>query len=275
MTRRQSLERAADALRKAGVADADTDARLLFAHVTGLSGGAYYLHRDEEMGAEAQERFSSLVKRRATRIPLQHLTGEAWFCGHRFLVNPDVLIPRFDTEILVEEAAKLLRPEMRVLDLCTGSGCVLISLLLDCSAAGVGADISPLALVTAEKNAQMLGVQASWVESDLFSAIPDSFDLIVSNPPYIAAGVIGSLEPEVRDHDPRIALDGGADGLDIIRRIVEQSREHLPEGGSLLLEIGSDQGTAVRDVFESCGYSGVRVVRDLAGLDRVVCGRRQ
>lgn len=188
-------------------------------------------------------------------------------------MNEHVLIPRQDTEILVEEALRGLPKDARILDLCTGSGCILISLLVtreDCT--GIGADLSEKALQVAEKNGAQAGGRASFVKSNLFENIEGTFDVIASNPPYIRTDVIETLMPEVRDHEPRMALDGSADGLVFYRKITEQAGSYLKEGGKLCFEIGYDQGDEVRELMETHGFADVQVLKDLAGLDRVVAG---
>ena len=176
----------------------------------------------------------------------------------------------------MEEALKRIRPGDRILDLCTGSGCILISLLkLGKDLEGTGSDLSEKALRIARENADRNQVEASFLCSDLYAEISDlPFDMIVSNPPYIESGKIPELMEEVRDHEPRLALDGGADGLDLYRRIVPESLAHLKEGGWLIVEIGYDQGEAVRSMFVDNGYSDVHVIKDLGGNDRVVLGRK-
>lgn len=199
--------------------------------------------------------------------------------GYEFLVNEHVLIPRQDTENLVEEALKVIRPDMHVLDMCTGSGCILISLLKYAAerkhitgGEAVGADISADALEVAKKNAQRLKVPIIWVQSDIFENVSESFDLIVSNPPYIRTEVIQGLEDEVKLHDPWIALDGHEDGLYFYRRIVSESISHLNDGAWLMFEIGHDQAEDVSKLMKNAGFCNIYVKKDLAGLDRVVCG---
>ena len=257
-----------------GIEDAGTDARLLMEHVTGLDGSALYLHMQECMTSGQEEEYEKLLARRAKRVPLQHLTGEAWFYGLSFEVNSTVLIPRQDTEILVEEAQRYLKPGMRILDLCTGSGCILIALLKQMPLAGTGTDLSGQALETARRNAARHEVEAVFEEGDLFEAAEGRYDLIVSNPPYIPTGEIAKLQPEVRDHDPGSALDGGPDGLVFYRRIAQEAASYLNPGGRLCVEIGYDQGAVVRELFLENGWQDVRVIKDYAGLDRVVSGKK-
>lgn len=275
-----------DELRAGGVLEAELDARLLLEHACGIGRSDLLAHGDREADSRAQAAYESLVARRKERIPLQQLTGVQEFMGLEYVVDGQVLIPRQDTEILVEEVLRNLYDGMRVLDLCTGTGCILISLLHysnDCE--GLGTDISKAALAVAERNAErLLGSpeqnaqgrrgRISLRESDLFERVEGTFDIIVSNPPYIPRDVIGTLMPEVRDHEPALALDGGEDGLSFYRRIVPQSMEYLGGGGMLFLEIGYDQAGAVRELMEDAGFLGIEVVKDYAGLDRVVHGRK-
>ncbi|MBR2188496.1 MAG: peptide chain release factor N(5)-glutamine methyltransferase [Eubacterium sp.] len=256
-----------------GLAEAKTDAWLLLEYVTGTSEGAYYLRMQEPMADEAAAKYETMIRRRAARIPLQYLTGEAWCYGNRFLVNHHVLIPRQDTEFLIEEALKRIQSGMHLLDLCTGSGCVLISLLKQKSVTGVGTDISRQALRVAAKNARLHRVQAEWIESDLFERVDESFDIILSNPPYIPADVIEQLDPEVRDHEPRIALDGGEDGLSFYRRIIREAPAYLKDGGWLCLETGYNQGGDVRRLFRENHFTEIELIQDYAGFDRVVLGK--
>lgn len=283
MTYREVYEKGKRALAAAGIEEADLDARLLLEFVCGTDRNTLLAHGDREVSSEEESAYCGLTGKRANRIPLQHLTGTQDFMGLEFAVNEHVLIPRQDTEILVEEALHALHDGMRILDMCTGSGCILISLLHysnDCT--GVGADISAEALQVAKKNAQRLfgdraGTESrcQFVQSDLFENVKGQFDMIVSNPPYIPTDVIDTLMPEVREHEPRRALDGSADGLLFYKKILEGSAEHLKKGGMLFFEVGFDQGEAVGSLLELAGYLEVHVIKDYAGLDRVVCGIRR
>lgn len=276
LTLREMYKEGADDLARAGIRDAGTDAWYLLEYVTGINRASYYGSPDRELSREEEERYRDLLKKRAGHLPLQHITGEQAFMGFTFLVNENVLIPRQDTEVLVEEALTHLKSGMEVLDLCTGSGCILISLLKLCQEiTGTGSDISEKALETAEENGRRLGVEerVKWVKSDLFDRLSGSYDLIVSNPPYIRTEVIEELQEEVRLHDPRIALDGREDGLFFYRRIARESRKYLKQDGWLALEIGHDQAEAVAGLLDDAGYTQIQVKKDLAGLDRVVTGR--
>lgn len=295
MTYRDAWEEGKGALLAAGIAEAELDARLLLEAVCGTDRNELLVRGDRELTAEEEAGYRELTAGRTRRIPLQYLTGEQDFMGLTFRVDERVLIPRQDTEILVEEALKFLHDGMRVLDVCTGSGCILISLLRytnDCT--GVGVDVSESALRVAGLNAERLlgegalrgktapaegaqeaageGRRICFVQGNLFEAVEGKFDVIVSNPPYVPSDVIGTLMPEVRDHEPREALDGREDGLFFYREIVKESRAHLMGGGMLFFEIGCDQGQAVSGLLEEAGFLGVQVKKDYGGLDRVVYG---
>ena len=261
-------------LQKAGITDAELDARLLLEFICHTDRNALYAHGDQEIEDEKMQDFLRLIEKRAVHIPLQHLTGEQNFMGLDFLVNEHVLIPRQDTEILVEEIMRDLHDGIRILDMCTGSGCILLSLLNysnDCS--GVGVDVSEDALAVARQNADRLAEkQAVFIQSDLFEKVEGSFDLIVSNPPYIRSQEIAGLMPEVREHEPHLALDGKDDGLHFYREIIKGAMPHLKRGGQLFFEIGYDQGEAVQALLAANGYTEIAVVKDYAGLDRVVYG---
>ncbi len=260
-------------LKQARIAEAELDAWYLLEYVTGISRTMYYLKQAEPAEEQAAERYFHCISRRAQRIPLQHITGEQEFMGLPFIVNEHVLIPRQDTEILVEEALSHLSGNERVLDMCTGSGCILISLEhYRKGIRAVGADISDEALQVAKRNAESLNADVTFLKSDLFEQVAERYDLIVSNPPYIRTKAIEELEEEVRLHDPMIALDGKEDGLYFYRKITEKSRKHLKQGGWLLFEIGYDQGEDVAKMMEKAGFTEVTVKKDLAGLDRVVSG---
>lgn len=260
-------------LAAAGVEEAAVDAWLLFSYDKKVDRTWYLLNRTQRASGEEQEVYLKLIARRCERVPLQHITGEQEFMGLPFRVTPDVLIPRQDTEVLVEECLRHLAPGNIFLDLCTGSGCILVSLLHYAKGTfGTGADLSGKALAVAKGNVEANGVEARLVQGDLFEPVTGTFDLIVSNPPYIASAEIETLAPEVREHEPRMALDGTADGLFFYRRIVQESPSYLKEGGWLCMEIGYDQGAAVRQLMEAQGFATVSVIKDLAGLDRVVSG---
>ena len=251
-------------LQQQEISDAQNDAWLLLAMVCQIDRNFYYLHAMEEMPQEQWESYQDLLRRRAEHVPLQYLTGEQEFMGHPFLVNPGVLIPRQDTEILVEEALKVAADGMTVLDLCTGSGCIIISIAKAVPGiAAVASDLSGDAVAMAEENARRNGVSVKFETGNLF----------VSNPPYIRTSEIAELMPEVRDFEPEMALDGREDGLFFYRTIIEEAENYLNPGGYLRFEIGYDQGEAVSELMRQAGYQEVTVIKDLAGLDRVVTGK--
>ena len=262
------------------IPDAKVDARILLEYACKTDRNTLFLHGDMEVKGEDEKTYLELLSKRVMHIPLQYLTGEQDFMGLTFKVNESVLIPRQDTECLVEIVLKHLHDGMRILDMCTGSGCILISLLHysnDC--VGVGVDLSEKALVVARENAKRLSnngisdkMNVNFIHSDLFENIDGKFDIIVSNPPYIKTEVIKGLMPEVKDYEPMMALDGMEDGLYFYRKIIKSAKEHLSRGGQLFFEIGYDQGQEVSDLMRKEGYTCVEVEKDLAGLDRVVYG---
>lgn len=281
-TLRQIIKEGTKSLEAAGVDEAALDAWYLLEYVTGISRAAYYGEPERELEKEQALRYLECIESRKKRIPLQHITGEQEFMGYPFYVNEHVLIPRQDTETLVEEAVKLIRSrkkrEIKVLDMCTGSGCILLSILKMCKGTeGVGCDISEDALIVAGRNANRLNIEAKWIQSDLFTEFKkitdkEKYDVIVSNPPYIRTSDIEDLQEEVRVYDPKIALDGGEDGLSFYRKIVKDSIFYLKDKGRLLFEIGCDQAEDVSALMKESGYEDVAVKKDLRGLDRVVSG---
>ena len=274
MTYREAVEFGTKCLTDAGVPDAALDAWYLLQMVCKIERSYYYVHGEEDITQDAQKEYEIAVQKRAEHIPLQYIIGEQEFMGLRFKVNSNVLIPRQDTETLVEQVLKIVKPGMKVLDLCTGSGCVLISVLKNApELTGMGSDISKTALLVAKENAKLHEVDAEWVRSDLFDNITETFDVIMANPPYIPAGEILSLMPEVRDFEPENALDGGADGLDFYRKIAGQVKDYLNPGGYVYMEIGYDQGEAVSELMRNAGFTEVEVIKDLARNDRVVKGK--
>lgn len=278
MTYRECYEQGCRTLQAAGIEEAALDARLLLEAVCGTDRNDLLVHGEQQVAPEAEEKYLNWIRQRAEHIPLQQLTGEQGFMGLTFNVNEHVLIPRQDTEILVEEVLKELHDGMRVLDMCTGSGCILLSLLHysnDCE--GLGVDLSAEALEVAGRNVLKVltpekAEHAHFLQSDLFEKVEGKFEIIVSNPPYIASAEVEKLMPEVRDHEPRMALDGTEDGLYFYRRIIEEAGKHLVSSGMLFFEIGYDLGQAVSELMRTEGYCEVQVVQDYAGLDRVVLG---
>ena len=275
MTYREAILLGESILQKAKIVDAKNDAWLLLAMACRINHTYYYVHMDEEMSQEQIREYQALLSKRAERIPLQYIVGEQEFMGLKFRVNSNVLIPRQDTETLVEEALKVIEPGMRVLDMCTGSGCIIISILKNTTNVdGAACDISKQALNVAKENARLNGVFVDFERSDLFEHVDEMYDVIVSNPPYIPTKVIETLQDEVRLHDPLLALDGTEDGLMFYREITEKAREYLKTDGYLCYEIGAEQAADVSEIMKQAGLRDITVVKDLAGLDRVVMGRK-
>lgn len=306
-------------LKESGISEAELDARLLIEYVCRTDRNTLLVHGDRKVTPDEYDSYVNCIYKREKHVPLQYITGVQEFMGLEFEVNESVLIPRQDTEILVEEVMRYLHDGMRILDMCTGSGCILLSLLYysnDCM--GLGVDVSQAALDVAVCNLDKLKaikgeMDAEFMQGDLFEGLErghyadkDSeglekkhyadkdfdrsssgredlyedreaakdvkFDIIVSNPPYIKSSVIETLMPEVKEYEPISALDGMEDGLYFYRRITEQAGNYLSGGGRLFFEIGFDQGEAVKGMMEATGYKQVEIVKDYAGLDRVVHG---
>ncbi len=273
MTYRDVLRMGEQKLSMADVAESGLNAWYLFAHCFSMDKNQFFLRGEEQAPELAVSHFNRLLDFRRRHIPLEYITHETEFMGLPFYVDESVLIPRQDTECLVEEVLKVCGGK-DVLDLCTGSGCIGISLAVlgNCSSVTLS-DISGAALEVAERNAEKNGADVYMVKSDLFQTIGGKYDVIVSNPPYIPGGVIEGLMPEVREHEPRLALDGGEDGLSFYRSIISESRMFLREEGMLFFEIGCDQGMAVSKLMRAAGFCRCEVKKDLAGLDRIVCGQ--
>ncbi len=271
-TLREAERRGTAYLAAAGREEAAQTARLLLCHVLNFNFTDYVLAREDLLSPRDAARYEELLTRRASGVPLQYLTREQNFCDLSLYVDERVLIPRQDTECLVEE---VLRDGARgaLLDLCTGSGCIPLALLKHGNfSCALGADISAEALAVAETNRARTGLPLLLRQSDLFSEIPERFDVITANPPYIESAEIESLSVEVRDYEPRLALDGTADGLAFYRRLAAESGAHLKPGGRLYLEIGMAQGAAVASLLEAAAFSDIQIIRDLAGRDRIVKG---
>lgn len=282
ITYKELLEHGKNQLKQGKIQEYQLDAWLLLEHVFQVSKTWYFVHETEIVDVEKAEQYEALIQRRKNHVPLQQITEEGYFYGMKFYVNQHVLIPRQDTEILVEEVLKLCgslwkqeENHLQILDLCTGSGCILLSLLANLKQAeGTGVDLSLEALEVAKRNARELEIPAKWLHSDLFEQVDRSYDVIVSNPPYIRTSVIEDLMEEVRLHEPRMALDGKEDGLYFYRKIIREAEGYLKPGGILAFEIGYDQGEAVSSLMKNQGYEQIQVVQDLAGLDRCVTGIR-
>lgn len=284
MTLYDLLNEGSAALLQAGDTDGENDAKLLLFEAFHLDLVHFLMDRlrpHSEQDEQVQEKirtYRSMITKRASRIPLQQILGSQEFMGLDFFVNEHVLIPRQDTETLVELVLQEQQStEKKLLDLCTGSGCIAISLAVKGGYESVTAtDLSEEALKVAERNAKAHQKEIIFRQGDLFTALPQSeagtFDIITSNPPYIPTAVIATLEPEVREHEPMMALDGTEDGLKFYRQIAKKAGTWLKPGGVIYLEIGYDQGEAVSGLLREAGFDKVRVVKDLPGKDRVVCG---
>jgi release factor glutamine methyltransferase len=275
MTLRDAIRTATRALAQAGVENPARDARLLVAHAAGIPPDRLTLHEAEALLPDAATRLDAAVIRRAARQPLSQITGQRLFWGRPFRVTPDTLDPRPETETLV--ALALREPFANLLDLGTGTGCILLSCLADNPTAhGTGTDVSRAALQVAQENAGRhdLANRATFHPSDWFSAVAGRFDLIVANPPYIAAAEMPQLAPEVRDHEPHLALTPGGDGLDAYRIISRDAPAHLSPGGRILMEIGPTQGQPVTAMLAAAGLTDIRIHPDLDGRDRVVAARK-
>ncbi|MEX3315282.1 peptide chain release factor N(5)-glutamine methyltransferase [Sulfitobacter sp. PS-8MA] len=271
-TAAQAMAAAAGRLRAAGVPDPARDARLLLAHAAAVDATRVTLIAPEEIAPEVAERYEHLVALRAVRVPVSQLVGRRAFYGRDFAISRDVLDPRPETETLIDLA--LAARFERVLDLGTGSGCILVTLLAEREeATGLGVDLSEAACLQASANAVQHGVasRADIWQSDWFSAVTDRFDLIVSNPPYLAAEEMEEIAPELRQHEPEMALTDGQDGLSVYRIIAEQAQGYLTPKGRVLVEIGWQQGAAVQEIFTRAGWGQVTLAQDLDGRPRVVC----
>lgn len=275
MKAQDALRRAIPELQEAGIEDAARDARVLLAHALGIGHDRLTLKLQDEMTPPQEAMYDAALAARRARQPVAQITGRRLFWGLSFRVTRDVLDPRPETETLVAEA--LTRPFLKMLDLGTGSGCILLSCLKGMPMArGLGTDISDAALQVAMGNTRDLGLEARarFRKSDWFAGVTGAYDLIVSNPPYIAAKEMPALAPEVRDWEPHLALTPGGDGLDAYRAITRGAGARLMPGGRLLVEIGPTQGAAVADLFAVAGLQAVRVLPDLDGRDRVVSGEK-
>ena len=276
MTHRQILNKGKALLKDAGIFEADNDAWLLFSSSFNMNKTEYLMHSEDEADTECEHVYFEKIGRRLNREPLQYIEGKTYFMGLEFDVDKNVLIPRFDTEILVENALKYIEKGSRVLDMCTGSGCIAISLSVLGDNIVTGADISEAALNVAEHNKRKNNAdRVTFVKSDMFAEISGKYDYIVSNPPYIATCDILKLETEVKDKEPVLALDGHEDGLFFYRILAKMSGNYLKDGGGIFLEIGYDQAESVASLLKENLFTDIKVIKDLNGLDRVVCGWRK
>lgn len=260
-----------------GIENGRLDAELLLAEILKLNRIGLYLNFDRPLHSDELAAFRSLVERRARREPLAYILGSCEFWSLTFKVGPAVLIPRADTETLVEAALKVLPAGGRLLDVGVGSGAVALALAHERPDLQVeGLDLSPAALAISAENAELLGLasRVSLRQGDLFALDGGQYDVIVSNPPYIAMGEKATLMPEVRDFEPALALFAGHDGLDCYRALIPAAKMLLQSPGYLLVEIGSSQAAAVAELFAFAGYEDIWITRDLAGIERVVAGRK-
>ena len=280
MTVKEVREKIQKRLQKAEIEDFEYEIWMLLEWKLGIGRAEYFMDPDREIPDKAWMSLNEVLRERERRVPLQYLMGSCEFMGYTFEVDERVLIPRQDTECLVELAVEKIRQTLReqascqVLDLCTGSGCIGISVKLLCPEAEVTlSDVSEGALDVAKKNAWNLGASVRTIESDLFENIQGSYDYILSNPPYIPSRVIEGLMPEVREFEPRIALDGTEDGLYFYRAIAEDAVGYLRPGGWLIFEIGQEQGEDLLSILREQGFENTEIKKDLAGLDRIAVGR--
>ena len=285
-TLRQLLKEGETRLAEHGIENSTMEARILLQHICDFDWARYLMQADTEADPQEEYKFLKLIDQRCTHYPLQYIMGSADFMGLEFMVNDSVLIPRLDTEVLVETVLEKANvPNGRVLDMCTGSGCILVSLMvLGAYGQGVGVDVSERALDTARMNGFFARDNwmrdgrdvnsLTWILSNLFENVEGQFDVIVSNPPYIPGDVIDTLMPEVRDHEPRLALEAADEGLEFYKKITEVAVSYLKPEGWLFYEIGCEQGEAVSQILEDKGFKDIHTVKDLAGLNRVVYGRR-
>lgn len=273
MTLQEALEYGKEYLEARHILDSHIDAWYLLEHVIKANRSYFFLHQKDLMEPEKEQQYFMYLKQRGEHIPLQHITKEQEFMGLTFCVNEHVLIPRQDTEILVEEVLKRIKEDMTILDMCTGSGCIIISLKHEKpSIQAFASDISEKALAVARQNAKNLLESVTFIQSDLFQEINNQFDIIVSNPPYIPTAVVDSLMMEVKEHEPLLALDGSADGLFFYKEIIGKAKMYLKPKGFLCFEIGYDQGEEVSSLMKEAGFLNIVIIKDLAGLDRVIIG---
>ena len=263
---------------ESGIDNAKGEAEQIFCGIKNYDRGKFFLRWSKEATDNEIESFMEHIEKRAKRIPLQQVLGSTEFMGYPFKVTEEVLIPRMDTEVLVCEALKHIEKKDHILDMCTGSGIIGISIAKECEEKKMPvkvtcSDLSDHAISLTKENMELNGVKLEIVKSDLFEKFKrKKFDVIVSNPPYIPKDVIPTLEVEVKDHDPIMALDGGEDGLDFYRAITKEAVNHIKKKGHLLYEIGHDQGEAVAQLLKENDFIEIEVIKDLAGLDRVVHG---
>lgn len=261
-------------LKNANISDYNTDVFILAEYILGVDKMKYYMEPNKTFDDEIGMKFTEAVEKRCKHIPVQHITGIQQFFQMDFKVNENVLVPRMETEFLVEMCVNYINEQERdvkVLDMCTGSGCIAVSIKKNCERAEVtGADISDKALEIAKENAENNQCKVSFVKTNMFENINDKYDVIISNPPYIPTKDIEELENDVKLHDPRLALDGMEDGLYFYRILAQNATNYMVDGGRMFLEIGYDQGQTVPDILKENGFKDIKVIKDLADLDRMV-----
>ncbi len=273
MTIKELLTWGIETLTEASVEYPEADGRFLMEAALEANRTYLLLHGTEPVSESQEVLYREWIMKRSIHYPLQYILGEQPFMEFTFYVNEHVLIPRQDTEVLVEEALKVVTSDMKVLDMCCGSGCIGLSICKMAGAAVTLADISKEALKVTSINSEKLEVDVTILESDLFSNISGTYDMIISNPPYIRSDVIPTLMEEVKNYEPMLALDGKEDGLYFYRRIADEARNYLNDEGYLYFEIGYDQGEDLRQILVGLQYKDIQVIKDLAGLDRVVKAR--
>lgn len=277
MTYRKALWTGEYILSEAHIEESKIDAWLLLEMVCKIDKAYYLLHQDDELSPEEKHEYALVLAKRAERIPLQYITGHQEFMGLDFLVNSNVLIPRQDTELLVEYALSILVQGEKILDLCTGTGCIAISMAhigKEKKLQVTASDISKSVLLMAKENANRNQVQVEFIRSDLFERINGKYTMILSNPPYIPTEVMENLQPEVRNFEPYIALHGHDDGYHFYRRIALEAGDYLEDRGHLILEIGHDQAVVVSGLLREAGFIEIEVRKDLSGHDRLIICRK-
>lgn len=274
---RDIINKAQNTLEAAGIADSQVDSWLLAEFVFGITRAKYYANMQMTVDGKSAEKYNELVNQRAGHIPLQYLVGTQEFMGLTFKVNENVLIPRQDTELLVENVADCLGNGKRtVLDMCTGSGCIAVSIdRLSKDSKVTAVDISEKALEIAQENNRFNNANVTFIQSDLFTNVTGRYDIIVSNPPYIRTDEIPKLMEEVKMHEPVMALDGMEDGLYFYKKICSEASDYLNDNGKIFFEIGYDQGDDVSEILRQNRFCNIEVLKDLSGNDRVVIARKE
>ncbi len=281
MSYKELLEYGKEILKRNEIVDAETDAWLLFEFYFKIDKTRYLVDCELRVKSEDEEAYIALIDKRASHIPVQHIMGYGWFYNKKYYVNEDVLVPRQDTELIVEKVVSVINhrfeeyydDDVSVLDLCTGTGCIGITISNLTDAKVTVVDVSDKALDVVRMNKRYHAADINILRSDMFESVIDSYDIIVSNPPYIKTAEIQNLDKEVKDYDPHLALDGGEDGLKFYRIIAEKAMDYLKSDGYLVLEIGYDQEDDLRKLFEEAGFENVKVTKDLSGLPRMLTAR--